>query len=333
MAGGEIPMLLRIVSFNLENLDDGPNVEPALADRIKIMKPQLQRLHADILCLQEVHSQEAGGSRSLAALDQLLAGTEYAGFNRETTLTTNGEFYSERNIVTLSRFPFASPAQIIRESSGPRPSYQIATASPPDTSADPVEWERPMLYTQIKVAAGLDLHLINVHLKSKIASNIPGQKLDDYTWKTVSAWAEGSFISSMKRVGQALQARLLIDDIFDNRGEGSLIAICGDFNSNADEVPLKAICGPVEETGNPKHAPRLMVPCEKNIPESSRFSLLHLGKGEMLDHVIVSRPLLRFFQEAEIHNEALPDESGAFRQDVKFPESDHAPVIAEFELT
>ena len=29
-------MLLRITTFNLENLDDGPNVEPALADRIQI---------------------------------------------------------------------------------------------------------------------------------------------------------------------------------------------------------------------------------------------------------------------------------------------------------
>jgi exonuclease III len=52
----------------------------------------------------------------------------------------------------------------------------------------------------------------------------------------------------------------------------------------------------------------------------------------MLDHIIVSRLILRYFRGAEIHNEALPDESGAFRQDTKFPESDHAPVVAEFDL-
>ncbi|KKO20496.1 MAG: endonuclease [Candidatus Brocadia sp.] len=326
-------MFLRIATYNLENLDKGPNVVPALADRIRIMRPQLQRLRADILCFQEVNSQGASDSRTLAALDDLLAGTEYAGFHRETTSTTSGALYDVRNIVTLSRFSFAAPAQIIRDSSGPRPQYQMATANPPDTLANPIEWERPMLYTQIRVATGMNLHLINVHLKSKLASSIPGQKLDNSTWKTVSAWAEGSFISSMKRVGQALQARLLIDDIFDQQGEDTLIALCGDFNAGADEVPVQAICGPVEETGNSEHAPRIMIPCEKNIPESSRFSLLHLGKGEMLDHIIVSRPLLRFFRNAEIHNEALPDESGAFRQDVKFPESDHAPVIAEFEIT
>jgi endonuclease/exonuclease/phosphatase family metal-dependent hydrolase len=325
-------MPLRIATFNLENLDDGPDVEPALTDRIQIMRPQLERVRADFLCLQEVHSQGPTGSRTLAALDDLLSGTDYASFNRETALTTGGQLYDARNIVTLSRFPIAD-TRLIRDSSGPRPSYQMATADPEDTTSEPVEWERPMLYTQINVGSGQTLHLVNVHLKSKLASNIPGQKIDRFTWRTVSAWAEGSFISSMKRVGQALQARLLIDEIFDNQGLDSLIGICGDFNSDYDEVPVKTICGHVEETGNPEHAPRLMVPCEKSIPDSARYSLLHLGRGQMLDHIIVSRPLLMFFRHAEIHNEALPDESGAFRQDIKFPESDHAPVIAEFDLT
>jgi endonuclease/exonuclease/phosphatase family metal-dependent hydrolase len=208
----------------------------------------------------------------------------------------------------------------------------MATAEPDDPAADPVRWERPMLYTKIELAAGETLHLVNVHLKSRIPSNIPGQKIDDYTWRSVSAWAEGSFISSMKRVGQALQARLLIDGIFDDEGLTSLIAICGDFNSEAEDVPLKTICGHVEETGNPDHTFRLMVPCENYIPDSARYSLWHLGQGQMLDHIVVSRPLLALLQDAEIHNEALPDESGAYRQDTKFPESDHAPVVAEFEL-
>jgi predicted extracellular nuclease len=206
----------------------------------------------------------------------------------------------------------------------------MATAHPPDEEADLIGWERPILYTQIAIAPDVILHLMNVHMKSKIASNIPGGKIDSYTWRSVSAWAEGNFISTMKRMAQAVQARLTIDQIFDNHGEESLIVVCGDFNANAEEVTVKTICGHVEETGNPAHAPRVLVPCERNIPESSRFSLLHLGKGEMLDHVIVSRNLLRYFDHAEIHNEVLPDESGAFRTDLKFPESDHAPVVAEF---
>ncbi len=324
-------MPTRIATFNLENLDDGASVSPPLSERIQIMRPQLERVNADILCLQEVHSQGVSGSRTLEALDNLLVGTQYAGYNRAVTLTTTDQLYDKRNLVILSRFPVLT-TEIIRDSDGPQPSYQMVTAVPADTTADTLNWERPLLYVQIDLGQGGILHLINVHLKSKLASNIPGQKLNSYTWKTVSAWAEGSFLSSIKRIGQALQARMLIDRIFDQHGLDSLIAICGDFNAEANEVPLRAICGPVEETGNPAHAPRIMVPCENNVPSSARYSLLHLGKGNMLDHIIASRSLIRYFHNAEIHNEALPDESGAFRSDVQFPESDHAPVIAEFIL-
>ncbi|MGB3682663.1 MAG: hypothetical protein WA990_09275, partial [Rubrobacteraceae bacterium] len=76
----------------------------------------------------------------------------------------------------------------------------------------------------------------------------------------------------------------------------------------------------------------VMVPVEKSIPEPARYSLLYLGKGEMIDHLLVSRQMLKYFEESEIHNELLHDESISFATDVKYPESDHAPVIAEFEV-
>jgi endonuclease/exonuclease/phosphatase family metal-dependent hydrolase len=324
-------MTLRIATFNLENLGDGPTVQPPLSDRIRIMRPQLERVRADILCLQEVDSQGPRGARTLSALDQLLAGTAYATYHRATTLTVTGMLFEKRNLVTLSRFPITA-TRIARDSEGPRPNYQFATANPPDTIAQPLEWERPLLQTTIDLGIGRPLTLINLHLKSKLATTVAGRKINNYTWETVSAWAEGSFVSAMKRLGQALQVRLIIDQLFDTAGLDSLIAVAGDYNGKSDEVSVMAIRGPVEETGNPLHGPRVMVPCENNIPESTRYSLFHLGRGEMIDHILVSRPMLAFFQHAEIHNEVLPDESGAFRVDTQFPESDHAPVVAEFSV-
>jgi len=211
---------MRIATFNLENLDDEADQDPSLDTRIAIMRPQLERIAADVLCLQEVHSQDSPQGRTLAALDTLLAGTSYEDYQRVTTTTTGGDLYQERNLVTLSRFPLVEhPRTIIRDSSGPRPAYQVATADPPDQTADPLEWERPILYAQADLGGGRTLHVLNLHLKSKLATTIPGQKLDNFTWKTPSAWAEGSFISSMKRVGQALQVRLEIDRLFDQAGQ------------------------------------------------------------------------------------------------------------------
>jgi len=325
---------LRIATMNAENFDDKPGQKPTLVERIAVMRPQLMRLRADVLCLQEINGQEEGGARRLSALEKLIEGTPYAGYQTVHTLTTEGKPYDERNLVILSRFPITERQQI-KHDFAPKPSYRKVTAIPPETEAKEVTWERPLLYATVDLGDNRKLRLINVHLKSKIPSDVSGQRIDPYTWKTVAGWAEGTFISSMRRVGQALEMRILIDRIFDSAeatGEQPLVAVCGDFNGDMDSVPVKAIRGLVEETGNPALLHRIMVPCELSVPESARYSLLHLGKGEMLDHILVSRQLLSFYRGTEIHNEILPDESGAFRSDVDFPESDHAPVVAEFEL-
>jgi len=331
---------VRLATFNLENLDDVPGEEPTLAERIRVMRPQLERIRPDILCLQEVHGQEQPNlPRQLLALNELIDGTILEGFNVAHTTTQADEVRNVRNLVILSRFPFiGDPEQINQDLLPCGPQYKRVTANPPDQDAVDINWERAILRVRVNLGQNRVLHVMNVHMKSKIPSRIPGRtfrrgRADIF--RTVSSWAEGYFISAMKRVGQAVEARMLIDQIFDaaeQAGEEALIAICGDFNDDTDETAVKAIRGPIEEIGNEELVNRVMIPCEQNIPESSRFSLLHIGKGEMIDHILVSREMLRFFRYTEIHNEILPDESGAFRTDVQFPESDHAPVIAEFEL-
>ena len=52
----------------------------------------------------------------------------------------------------------------------------------------------------------------------------------------------------------------------------------------------------------------------------------------MIDHLLVSRSLLTFYVGSEIHNEVLHDESITFTDDKLFPESDHAPIAAEFQM-
>jgi hypothetical protein len=54
---------LRIATFNLENLDDKPGQKPTLEKRISVMRPQLLRLKADILCLQEGGERPGDGRR------------------------------------------------------------------------------------------------------------------------------------------------------------------------------------------------------------------------------------------------------------------------------
>jgi exonuclease III len=323
---------LRIATFNLENLDDKPGDQPTLEERIEVMRPQLIRLKADILCLQEVHGQETPGEpRRLLALNKLLENTPYAGYNQISTITAAGDqVYDVRNLVILSHFEIIDHKQY-RNEYIPAPQYQKVMSVPAEDEAKRITWERPIFYARISVPDDQIIHVINLHLKSRIPSNIEGQKINNYTWRNASGWAEGYFISSMKRVGQALETRILVDNIFDE-DETAHIVVCGDFNATSDNVPVQAIRGDVENTGNGDLASRVLVPCENTIPESSRYSLLHQGRGEMIDHLLVSRSLLAYYNKTEIHNEILHDESIAFAMDTKYPESDHAPVIAEFNI-
>jgi hypothetical protein len=178
---------LRIATFNLENLDDeaGEGLF-SLQQRIEVMRPQLVRLQADILCLQEVHSQEDGGERTLSALEQLLEETPYANYQRATTHVEGGsQFYAERNLVILSRHEIREHHQY-KHDYAPPPAYRLVTAEPPDNEAENITWERPILHAEIELPDGGTLNVLNLHLKSKLPSNVPGQKKDPYTWKSAS---------------------------------------------------------------------------------------------------------------------------------------------------
>jgi exonuclease III len=325
-------MRFRIATFNVENLDDVPGKKPTLDERITILRPQLKRLNANIICFQEVHGQERTNKpREVLALKKLIENTAYSNFYIESTKTSDAnEVYDKRNLVVVSEFEILESKQIKHELI-PAPKYEKVTEQPRTGEAKTMSWERPIFYTKIKVRDDFIIHLVNLHLKSKRPVDIDGQKKDRYSWKTSYGWAEGFFISSMKRVGQALETRLLVDQIFDTESNAKII-ISGDFNAHPTEVPVEAITGRIENTDNPDLSSRVLFPCENTIPESSRYSYIHRGDGKLLDHMLISLSLLPYYRHAEIHNETLHDESIAFATDVKFPESDHAPFVTEFEI-
>ena len=325
--------MFRIATFNLENLDEDPADEPGrptFAERAALLRPALDRLRANILCLQEVHGQERPDQpRDLLALRELLRGTRYEGHQMVSTRTRDGsQVYDVRNLVTLipPGWDIRDVAQINGEIV-PNPLYQRTVAGDPAPRA--LSWERPLLWVRVASPSAVLMHILNAHFKSKLATPAGSLMEDRYTWKIAAGWAEGFFVSSMKRVGAALEARAVIDLIFDDEPE-ALILIAGDLNATSDEVPVMALRGRVEDTGNGALAHRVMVPLENNVPDSKRYTLFHHGKGEMIDHVLASRRFVQAFSHAEIHNEILPDESVAFATDVKHPESDHAPVVAVF---
>lgn len=331
---------MRIASFNLENLERISRAGVTLAQRASLLRPQLQRLRADIVCLQEVNSQRLPGSRtrSLLALDELLEGTRYQAYHCVSTAASaggkleGGNLADVHNLVILSRFPIAAHRQF-HHSAIAAIDYRLATAIPAATSAQPVRFERPILLAEIDAdGPGGKLFVLNAHFRAPLASPIPGQKEAPFVWKSTRGWAEGYFLSALKRSGQALEMRLAIDDLLDADPHARII-VCGDFNAEDHETPLKIVIGAEEDTGNGLLAYRSMAVLDRSLPTERRFSVLHHGRPQMLDHILASRSMLGRFVNLEAHNETLGDEIVGYARVEHSAGSYHAAVVAEFDDT
>jgi len=323
---------LRLASFNVENLTADPGAAAPLAARLEILRPQLERLSADVLCLQEVDASRQKGERARVheALTILLEETRYRDFHLASTVDAEtGHPRDKHNLIIVSRWPIRQSAQYANDLVRP-PRYRRASGDPPDLEPVPIEWDRPILHAEIGLPDGGALHVVNMHLRAPLAAFIPGEKTGPFSWRSVSGWAEGYFLASVKRSGQALEARMLIDRLFDN-DPAALIAVAGDFNSEEREVPLRIVVGDPENTGSGRLSHRSLVILEHSLPLHQRFTVIHRGQRLMLDHLLVSRQLLARYRHIEVHNEALGDELVAYTQIDAAPDSYHAPIVAQFE--
>jgi endonuclease/exonuclease/phosphatase family metal-dependent hydrolase len=316
---------MRVATFNLESLD--LPIEP----RALVLGPALERLQADIICLQEVNGQHIAGqrARTLLALDQLLAGTPYATFHRASTAAADGAAHAVdvHNLVTLSRFPILRQRQVLHGLIPPT-EVRLVTAEPRVHEPAAIRFDRPILLTELDLGSS-KLNVINVHLRAPIAAAVPGGKIGSFAWKRVSAWAEGYYLSGVKRSGQALELRLLIDELFDTDAH-ALVLVAGDFNAEDHETPLRIAIGAAEDTGNQQLAARTMVVLDRALETARRFSIIHNGRPQMLDHILVSHGLYGQFRGIEVHNEALGDEAVGYAKGMEAMGSYHAAVVANF---
>lgn len=320
---------IRVATFNLENLDDGPGVEPALDIRAGVLRPQLERLDADILMLQEISGQPARAPRRLTALDRLLAGTAYADFHRVATESPSGGAADRQNLAILSRWPVTAHRQILHEFVAPLRVPE--TPGRPGSAEAELRWDRPILHAAIALPNGRLLHAVNLHLRAPLAAHIEGEKIGPFSWRSVGGWAEGFMRASLKRTGQACEARLFVETLLAEDAD-AWIVVSGDFNAEAIEIPTRILLADPGDTGNNALAGHALVAVESQVPPHRRYSVIHAGRHLLLDHLLVSRALARQIAFAEIHNEELDDELVGYAGEGRIAGSYHAPVVAGFDL-
>ena len=73
---------MRIATFNLESFGLARRTGTCIVTRLTVLRPELERLDADILCLQEINAQKPEGERDRALLspNRLIDETQYADY-------------------------------------------------------------------------------------------------------------------------------------------------------------------------------------------------------------------------------------------------------------
>ncbi|MEW5740662.1 MAG: endonuclease/exonuclease/phosphatase family protein [Myxococcota bacterium] len=321
-------MRVRLATWNLENFDERPGgVE--VAQRIAALRPKLSALRADVLCLQEVGAERVDrqGPRTLSLLSELLEGTAYAGFTRVAAGLPTGGLSNIHNLVVLSRFPVVRQQDIAHRYVEP----PVVRLSVDGRKAREVRWDRPLVHVTLAVPGPRPLHVIALHLRAPLATALEGQKVTPSSWKSVPGWAEGFWLSSMKRTGQALEARLLVEALLSEDAD-ALVLVAGDFNAELSEMPLRLLRAEVDDTGNPALSSHSLTALEATVPDERRFTVVHEGRRQVLDHLLASGALARAHVRTDILNDGLGDEWTASKAGLKPLGSFHAPVVSEVEL-
>ena len=187
---------------------------------------------------------------------------------------------------------------------------------------------RGALKVSVNAATGVTVHLLNVHLKSKLLTYPGGRRFP----RDENERARGAALALMQRAAEAVAVR-----VFANRlttGNQEPLIVVGDLNDVPDAVTTQTILGPEDlDVHRPDQGDDTrLYNLAEFIPESRRYSRIYRRRGELIDHICVSRELLFARRQVDSFVEPITgiDESVERRRDATFP--DHAPVYARFEL-
>ncbi len=316
MYNSDLP--LRIGVLNLEKLSP-PNEPVERAAKKKALQEIIFRMNADILGFEELVNENFLTEileelpDSFIPYKSTIVKTQSAGFGIKSAI--------------VSRFPIDQSNLEPHDNSE---NFHWTNNDDVDINFT-IPWDRPLLELPIQIPLvnnnSTTIRFFVVHLKSKIPTKKSGA---GNTWDNLTEYADGAYVSTLRRVGQARYLRRRLDQLFENDPE-SKIVVMGDFNADLSSATVQTIIGDHLGANNESLRMNELLPCELSLPSEKRFSYIFRGKGIMIDHILISRAQLPYFITASAHNEFLREEHyRPSRPKRFFPEPDHAALFADF---
>jgi endonuclease/exonuclease/phosphatase family metal-dependent hydrolase len=192
---------------------------------------------------------------------------------------------------------------------------------------------------RIRVTAdGHELDLVACHFKSKLLS-FPG----GFQPKDEGERARYGDYALARRAAEAITVRAFADTLIDGHGKERAVVVLGDLNDEPLAATTQILLGPPgseldtagfaqSDRGDAMRLWNLAPRLAKDHPDHS-FTRMFRGRGELIDHILVSHVLANALVDVDTADVSLPSitENPTERRDA--PASDHAPLVARFNLS
>jgi endonuclease/exonuclease/phosphatase family metal-dependent hydrolase len=310
-----------VATWNLENLfapgagDAGPTTRTAYDAKLAALAATITALAPDVLAVQEV-----GPAPAVDDLARAIGGTWHVH-----VAAPDGRGI---RVGLMSRSPVRDVEQVVAFPAG------LGPVQVDDDGRTLTALGRPAL-TGVVTVDGRDVHVVSVHLKSKLLT-FPGGR---FSPRDEGERARFAVYALHRRAAEAAGVRAEATSLLGAATDREVpaVVVCGDLNDDGQAATTQLLLGPPgSEIGtagfnrpDAGDAQRLWN-LDALIPEADRYSRIYRGRRELIDHILVSAPLVGVVGAVGAGPGAGPsitDDPDARRNE---PGSDHRPVHAEF---
>ncbi|SCL27233.1 Metal-dependent hydrolase, endonuclease/exonuclease/phosphatase family [Micromonospora rhizosphaerae] len=308
---------LTVMTWNVENLfpaghKDGPPDQETYGVKIAYLATTIRGLNPDVVALQEVGDPQCAQDLARAVGD---------GWQVQLSDHSDGR---RIRVGVLSPHPVTVEDQVVDLPEAGLPAV-------PDVDGTTLtRMGRGALQVHVDVGSGL--RLVTCHLKSKLLTYPDNRRYP----KSEDERARGAGYALLRRAAEAVAVRVQLNKVMTasaTDGEpGVPTFLCGDLNDGPDAVTTTLLSGPSDGDINrpDKGDPVRLYNLAPILPIGRAYSRIYQGRGELIDHILVSRDLR--LRVASV--DSLVDDIGSITEstDTRRPATvpDHAPVIARF---
>jgi len=315
--------VFKVMTWNVENLfrpgtPGGPSSPEVFEAKLAGLAGVINAQAPDALALQEIGSPEALGD---------LIGRLDGQWQRRMS---NHPDRRGIRVAWLSRWPITASTNIVAFPA------RLHPVQSDDKSGTDAQMGRGALAITIETAPGVAARLVTAHLKSKLLT-FPGGRFQP---RNEDERARFAAYALFRRSAEASTVRVRVSAALAGHGEQRPLILTGDLNDTPEAATTQVLLGPPgseigtagfdqPDAGDHQRlwnlAPRM--------PAGKDFSRINNGRKELIDHILVSAALVKIVTSVEaVIDEPLPSVTNDPTPRKNAPSSDHAPVVATFDL-